>query len=44
MSDKYEEAVKWLRGRKNTAYTEKEREIIEYIEEIIWQYNDMRNS
>ena len=42
--DKYEEAMKWLRLMRNAAFKQEERDIIEYIEEVLWRDNDMRNS
>jgi hypothetical protein len=42
--DKYEEAMTWLRLMHAAAYTDKERQTIEYIKEMLWQYNDLRNS
>ena len=44
MDDNYEQAILWLRLMRNSAYTEKDRKIIEWIEEIVWRYNDMGNS
>jgi hypothetical protein len=40
----YEKAVKWLRGQKVCAYTQEEQDIISYIEEMLDQYEDLRNS
>jgi hypothetical protein len=40
----YEEVLRWLRLMRNTVYTDKERKIIEYIQEVLWIDNDMRNS
>ncbi len=42
--DKYEDAMQWLRLMKEIAYKQEERDLIEYIQEMLWQYNDMRNS
>lgn len=42
--DKYEEAMRWLRLMKEAAYKQEERELIEWIEEVVWRDNDMRNS
>ena len=39
----YEEAMNWLDQRRQEAEYGDE-EIIAYIEEMLWQYNDMRNS
>lgn len=40
----YEEAMKLLRMLRNAAYTEKERDLLKWIEEVVWRDNDMRNS
>ncbi len=44
MNDQYEEAMAWLRLMRACAYTDKERQTIEYIKEVLWRDNDMRNS
>lgn len=48
MTDKvtYEEAMEWLERTKEDQiiWDETVGPIIEYIEEMLWQYNDMRNS
>lgn len=40
----YEKATRWLRLMKEAAYKQEERDIIKYIEEVLWRDNDMRNS
>jgi hypothetical protein len=40
----YEEAMKWLRLMKERAYKQEEKDLIEYIQEVLWRDNDMRNS
>lgn len=41
----YEEAMEWLeRMKEDQSWDETVGPIIEYIEEMLWQYNDMRNS
>jgi hypothetical protein len=40
----HEDAMKWLRLMKEIAYKQEERDLIEYIQEMLWQYNDLRNS
>ena len=40
----YEEAMKWLRLMKECSYKQEERDLIEYIQEVLWRDNDMRNS
>lgn len=42
--DDYEEAMRWLDLKAAKAQEEKEMEIIEYIQEVLWRDNDMRNS
>jgi len=41
----YEDAMKWLEYMKGE-YSEEEddTDIIEYIQEMLWQYNDLRTS
>lgn len=36
--------MEWLELKAAKAQEEKEMEIIEYIQEMLWQYNDLRNS
>lgn len=45
MEADYEEAMKWLESMKDE-YDPEDSIIntIEYIEEMLWQYNDLRNS
>ncbi len=40
----YEEAVKLLRLMRVSAYKERERQVIDWIQEVLWRDNDMRNS
>jgi hypothetical protein len=40
----YEEAMEWLELKAAKAQEEKEMEIIEYIQEVLWRDNDMRTS
>lgn len=40
----YEKATRWLRLMRNAAFKQEERDIIEYIEEVLRRDNDMRNS
>ena len=40
----HEDAMKWLRLMKECAYKQEERDLIEYIQEVLWRDNDMRNS
>jgi hypothetical protein len=40
----YKDAMEWLELKAAKAQEEKEMEIIEYIQEMLWQYNDLRNS
>lgn len=43
--DKYEEAMKWLEYMKDGFWQSgDDTSIIEYIQEMLWQYNDLRNS
>jgi|LauGreDrversion4_2_1035121.scaffolds.fasta_scaffold1628951_2 hypothetical protein len=43
--DKHEEAMKWLEYMKGEFSPEEDdTSIIEYIQEMLWQYNDLRNS
>ena len=41
---KYDEAMKLLRILKVKAYTQEERDLLEWIMEVVWRDNDMRNS
>ena len=40
----YEDAMEWLHLKLEEAEYSGEEEIIEYIKEMLWQYNDLRNS
>ena len=44
MEVNHEKAMEWLRLMKEIAYKQEERDLIEYIQEILWRDNDMRNS
>lgn len=45
MKADYEEAMKWLESMKDEYDLEDSIiDIIEYIQEMLWQYNDLRNS
>jgi hypothetical protein len=44
VKDQYEEAKRWLSIMWHKAYTDEERKTIEYIKEVLWYDNDMRNS
>jgi hypothetical protein len=44
MEVNHEKAMKWLRLMKEIAYKQEERDLIEYIQEVLWRDNDMRNS
>lgn len=43
MSD-YEDAMEWLDQKLEESKYIEEDEIIEYIKEMLWQYQDLRNS
>ena len=40
----YEDAIAWLKLKAAKAQEEKEMEIIEYIQEVLWRDNDLRTS
>jgi len=45
MKADHEEAMKWLESMKDEYDSEDSIiDIIEYIQEMLWQYNDLRNS
>lgn len=44
MQVKYEDAVEWLDQKLKEAIVQDEADIIEYIQEMLWRYEDMSNS
>ena len=40
----HEDSMRWLRLMKVCAYKQEERDLIDYIKEVLWRDNDMRNS
>jgi hypothetical protein len=40
----YEDAMNWLEKMHDKVEFLEEQEIVEYIQEMLWRYEDMRNS
>ena len=43
-TDMFERAMEWLEKKSDESKTEEEQQLIEWIIDVVWRDNDMRNS